>query len=460
MLIFTKLQFCVVNTMNEEKLLQELNTLPQGYISRKKIKGNEYSYLQWLDNGKLKSCYVREDELDYYSAGIARRKELESELKSLQDKGKNAANVSVRAREMTGSLMSANNEIARFENGEMTFCNKHRAPLMLLRTGSISAFLASRAIDSSRTNSRLLKKVMDIHGEPDEIVSLYAHGSTVTDNYWFKAKGSKLKYDDIKFDSDAYSEIALNGKVLIYNKRSRLSPQLTLGGSYEKCWKLIDGEWWMYKRGTAAEIYSELISSRIASLIGIPTAYYECADGYIRTRNFADDFNYEPMSSIAGEDDRIDTVFNALIFISPAIAKEYLMLLFFDAVVKNEDRHNENCGLMRDRTSGEIISLAPNFDNNLSLIARTGTLNMDPRKDGLIKYLLKFVRSNVNAAEMYHNIEMPNLTVEDFFDCISEVDNMSLDNHIDLSPSVSCKQLAQFLKKRYDYLVSKLILND
>ena len=34
------------------------------------------------------------------------------------------------------------------------------------------------------------------------------------------------------------------------------------------------------------------------------------------------------------------------------------------------DRHTQNFGFLRDIDTGEIISLAPNFDNNVALISR------------------------------------------------------------------------------------------
>ncbi len=41
-----------------------------------------------------------------------------------------------------------------------------------------------------------------------------------------------------------------------------------------------------------------------------------------------------------------------------------------DALVFNVDRHTQNYGLLRSRETGEILSMAPNFDNNMALISR------------------------------------------------------------------------------------------
>ena len=54
--------------------------------------------------------------------------------------------------------------------------------------------------------------------------------------------------------------------------------------------------------------------------------------------------------------------------ISPAMADDYLQLLMMDAFCLNADRHTENYGVLRDIETGGILSLAPNFDNNISLL--------------------------------------------------------------------------------------------
>ena len=444
-----------------EDLTRQLNKLPRGYISTKTIKGHEYHYLQWLDNGKIQSSYVREENLLDMYGKIDERKRIEKELSQLADAGRDAPILSKRARELTGSLMMGDSEVARFDRGQLNWIDEDRAPLYIVRTHNISGFLASRAVDSSRTNARVLKKIMDIHGEPDDMVALHSHGATITDNYWFRARGSKLRYRDISFETDIYSDIALNGSTYIYNRKSKLSPELTLTGSYEKCWKLIDGEWWMYKRGNADELFSELLCSRLAALMGIPTAEYELVPGeagIIRTRNFASEYNFEPMMSIAGDDDSYDNVFynlarletNSTVDSNAALARDYIRLILFDTIVNNVDRHNENLGLMRDRNTGTVVGLAPNFDNNLALIARTRTLNMNPSRDGMIKFYREFIRRNPVAAECAKKAELRQLNRDDVTNCVKEA-AASCARDGQLNPDT--EQIIKYVLDRYNYLM-------
>jgi hypothetical protein len=261
---------------------------------------------------------------------------------------------------------------------------------------------------------------MNIHAEEDYLIALKNHATSVTDNYWFRSKNSRLKYKDVSLESDIYNEVSLKGELLYFPKKAKLSPQYSLLGSYEKCWRLIDNEWYMYKMGTKQERYSEYISSLISIKLHIPTAKYELVDEYIRTECFIKNYNFEPLSSVAGNDDSYEHVLKCLLNIDKNLAKEYLILIWFDALVNNVDRHNENIGFLRDRKNGKIISLAPNYDLNMSLFAKTPILRNE--KDGFISQYLKFAKQNTLASSLYAEMSLPILKEKDIDDVLSQVD--------------------------------------
>lgn len=66
------------------ELETELQTLVQGYISKKTIKGKTYYYLQNRVGGKLISQYLKSEEVDEIIERIARRKQCEAELPKLK----------------------------------------------------------------------------------------------------------------------------------------------------------------------------------------------------------------------------------------------------------------------------------------------------------------------------------------------------------------------------------------
>ena len=65
---------------------ERISELPAGYISRKNIEGKIRYYLQWKENGKLKSQYLREEEAKEIQAQIEERRQLQKRLKELRKK--------------------------------------------------------------------------------------------------------------------------------------------------------------------------------------------------------------------------------------------------------------------------------------------------------------------------------------------------------------------------------------
>lgn len=93
---------------------------------------------------------------------------------------------------ITGTLMLEDREIAAVKNGEIVSCDEQMLPLYIRRTGNIEKWLASRAIDEHRVNSRLLKKALRIKAADDVETVLSVNAATITDRYWFKPEGSGL----------------------------------------------------------------------------------------------------------------------------------------------------------------------------------------------------------------------------------------------------------------------------
>ena len=67
-----------------EELEREIALLPEGNITKKKIKNNEYFYHRITRNGKRREKYIGFEEVPELSAGIEKRKCLEEELKKLK----------------------------------------------------------------------------------------------------------------------------------------------------------------------------------------------------------------------------------------------------------------------------------------------------------------------------------------------------------------------------------------
>lgn len=286
-------------------------------------------------------------------------------------------------------ILSGNTVVATWQDGNLEVINKDLLPLFLKRISDADMWLETRAIDSHRANSRLLKKALRLAEKDDISTVAHVNAATITDNYWIRPIGSDLTYDDVRFTDDYFSNLALKGTYDSFNKaatsKKSRTPELTNVGSFEKCWKLRDGKWWMFKKATHSEMFSELFVYELGLALGFNMAVYERGDGCIKSLDFTDgaSVNFEPASTfMADNEDYIDVV-EGLRKICPDAIPDYIRLIFMDTITANPDRHTNNFGLLRDVETGKITGLAPNYDNNMALIAR-GYPSKPKSKDLLI----------------------------------------------------------------------------
>lgn len=96
-----------------------------------------------------------------------------------------------------------------------------------------------------------------------------------------------------------------------------------------------------------------------------------------------------------------DYVYNYRVFqtISQDLADQYFEIILMDTVCLNADRHTNNYGVLRNPNTGEILCLAPNFDNNIALISRG--YSPTPRKPDIFGDDLRTLQNETNAAGLY-----------------------------------------------------------
>lgn len=72
---------------NEEysRIIAEIDSLPRGGITYKKINGKEYAYYQWREDGKQRSRRIMDEESEQLSGQIERRKELQKLIKDMDN---------------------------------------------------------------------------------------------------------------------------------------------------------------------------------------------------------------------------------------------------------------------------------------------------------------------------------------------------------------------------------------
>ena len=325
---------------------------------------------------------------------------------------------------MQYDILHCDEIVAKWSHNSFTLINERLAPMYLVNTGNVEGWLETRAIDRHRANSRLLKKALRLSEKDDVSSVMKVNAVTVTDNYWIRPKGSDLTYADVRFDNDYFSKLVLQGGYDSFNKASLLTeqkkirtPELTNTGSFEKCWKLVKGEWWMYKLASQREAFSEIFIFMLGKRLGFSMAEYQLGKEYIKpkhkyvkTKDFTNHaaVDFEPAFSFMGEDEDYCNVVKQLRRIAPAVIPDYVRMIFLDTIVANPDRHTFNFGLLRDVKTGEILSLAPNFDNNMALIARGYPQNISRKNDVLVRYFNELLAFDPSLSQY-----IPKLMIED-----------------------------------------------
>ena len=309
-------------------------------------------------------------------------------------------------------ILSGDTLVAIWKDSKLTVVNEALLPLYLKKIQNADMWLETRAIDSHRANSRLLKKALRLVEKDDISTVIHVNGATITDNYWIRELGSELTYSDVKFSDDYFSNLALKGNYDSFNKaanskRSK-TPELTNVGSFEKCWKLRDGKWWMYKKASHDEMFSELFVYELGCALGMNMAVYQRGDACIKSLDFTEaaSVNFEPASTFMGDNEDYIDVVKALEKICPNAIPDYIRMIFMDTICANPDRHTNNFGLLRDTQTGELIGFAPNYDNNMALISRGY-----PSKSGSKDMLISLFNELIEEYPIYRSC-IPEVTEE------------------------------------------------
>lgn len=322
---------------------------------------------------------------------------------------------------LNGQIMAGDRIVADVYNGKVTDYDEKFAPLHIVNFKDAESWLALRSIDTRRINFRLLRKALRLKTFDPVETAMAVNGAKITDNYWFRQSGQDLKYSDVIFRENNFSNLALYGDPDAFSLMPERTPELTNTGHYEKCWKLIDGKWYLYKAGTKEEYFSELFVSRFAEKNKYPAVHYEMDGGYIRCEDFTakDNVNLEELTFVFPYEYEYLYAYNVFDEISTYCQEEYLIMLYLDTLLYNIDRHPGNIGILRDRDTGEVVSLAPNYDNNMSLIAR-GYRNVSRENDVMIRLFNEFFKSNLVVEGILNTFLYNDITGDLINQCIDE----------------------------------------
>lgn len=354
----------------------------------------------------------------------------------------------------SGYIMNKDDKVARIDNNQVTeILISKLCPFYLLRTKDFEGWVISRTIDSHRPNSRILRKMLRLKNPESLEVAMRSRCRTITDSFWFKEGNDDLTFEDLVFKDDLLKDVALHGRFdSLEINQDVFTPELTNIGSYEKSWVLdSQSNWWLRKIANDKELFSEIFTSMLSNHLGYDAVpYYRVGDSnVIECENFVKDgYWFEPMFSILGDEEDYEynySVLSNITGVGDLLVMDYLKILFVDALVQNPDRHTNNYGvLVRD---GNIIKMAPNFDNNLALIAKGFPRTMPTIKNPLIRDFVDLV----NSKNLYFKV--PELSEEDLrmlgYACV-------MSNRINSISRTNVDSIARFVYNNYKIIKENL----
>lgn len=288
---------------------------------------------------------------------------------------------------------------------------KSKLPYTIL-SSDIDSWIDARTSPIIRGNISYLLKCANLR-KKHEFMRV-THCISLTDTLWVRELGSNKTWDEVSPYKNRFSrivsEIALNCNYRGGNLRSP-SPEYTLDGSADKCWKREDGIIYLYK--TTGERWSGIVGNRpyceyyacqvAKQLIGDKSDYvrYEIkvsktSEGYnkayVKCPIFtSEQYGYLPIDESKYNRTELIDLDKIMDTRSRIILREMLVL---DSIILNHDRHGGNYGFLFDNDTYRIIGMAPIFDNDCSLGYKTSV------KDISIQESLQLASMNQPKTDM------------------------------------------------------------
>lgn len=224
-----------------------------------------------------------------------------------------------------------------------------------------------------------------------ELLAERCYGLSLSDQYWLRPEDSGLEWSEINFFENTFSEDVGNilfGEPAPGQSFSLVSPDNTSDGWLKKKWKIVDGKRCLIKGGSGLaqqEPYNEVLATRMMERLGIPHAVYGLCyeNGYpysicedfitpetefvtawylMRTKKRENHISvYQHYVDCCKEHGMMD------------ISRSLDQMIVLDYLILNEDRHQNNFGVVRDARTLEYLGASPVFDSGTSFWWSTPT---------------------------------------------------------------------------------------
>lgn len=254
---------------------------------------------------------------------------------------------------------------------------------------ALNAWWQGRAIPASRQGIHRALEEMSVpstHALLEKCMGL-----SLSDQYWVRPADADLQWSQINFFEHPFSEDV--GDILFGGASSGdpinlMSPNNTSDGWLKKKWAIIDGKRCLVKGGSGAtqqEPYNEVFASLLMERLGVPHASYRLM--------MQEDFPYSVCEDFITTDTELISAWYVMQTQKKenhvSIYQHYLnccealgiagvrdaldRMLVVDYLLVNEDRHQNNFGVIRNANTLVWEGAAPIYDSGTSLWFDTPT---------------------------------------------------------------------------------------
>lgn len=240
-----------------------------------------------------------------------------------------------------------------------------------------------RAIPASRSGIRSV--LVELNLSSTQKLLEKCLGISLSDQYWICPTDSGIQWSQVNFFDHSFSDDVGNilfGQASLSDHISLMSPDNTSDGWLKKKWKIIDGKRCLIKGGSGAtqqEPYNEVLASRIMERLNISHVKYSLL--------IEDDYPYSVCEDFVTPQTDLISAWNLMQTIKkpnhvsvyqhyldcckaygiPGIKESLDRMMVLDYLIVNEDRHQNNFGVVRNAETLEYIGAAPIFDSGTSL---------------------------------------------------------------------------------------------
>ena len=285
---------------------------------------------------------------------------------------------------MLYQLMNKDVVVATYEEerGLLDFTYKlveQRGAYLPYGFAGIDDWVDGRQIAKHCTSIEKLMRELGLTTRHDFIAT--ARCLSLTDTFWMKRADEAITWDEVSlyrnpFD-DVIARIAFDGTGMYGRQNSPTSPEFATSGSFAKCWVREGNDISLLKRGSTGyanagfEPYSEALAAEILEAAGIDHVPYEVVRHHGSLASKCPLFTSEEVGFVSAHrffDGPFD-VEDMLKFCRAHDSEErFREMVIMDALTANVDRHAGNYGFLVDNATGEVLHMAPLFDQNMACL--------------------------------------------------------------------------------------------